>query len=180
MATEPLDLEFSVYAAETPASPQAPVPAQGEADPVRAALAELVALKDMKDRLRSLHEMGHGTDYDDYYRLKPLAWAAARAALAAPSQQAEPAGWLRDQRGFYEGPETLDPLFVLFWDHGRRGANGATYTPLFATPAQPEAPPVKPLDDPRLQELFSTTIDGALTSGYQGVARKAADQRGVE
>lgn len=36
--------------------------------------------------------------------------------------------------------------------------------------AKPEAPAVKPLDDPRLQELFSTTIDGALTSGYQGVA----------
>ncbi len=26
----------------------------------------------------------------------------------------------------------------------------------------------KPLDDPRLQELFSAAIDGALTSGYQG------------
>jgi hypothetical protein len=28
----------------------------------------------------------------------------------------------------------------------------------------------KALDDPRLQELFTSTIDGALTSGYQGVA----------
>jgi hypothetical protein len=28
----------------------------------------------------------------------------------------------------------------------------------------------KPLDDPRLQELFTACIDGALTSGYQGVA----------
>lgn len=28
----------------------------------------------------------------------------------------------------------------------------------------------KPLDDPRLQELFGCAIDGALTSGYQGVA----------
>ena len=45
------------------------------------ALRELVALKDMKDRLKRLHEEGRGTDYTDYYRLKPLAWAAARTAL---------------------------------------------------------------------------------------------------
>ena len=46
-----------------------------------AALRELVALKDQKDRLRQLHEMGHGTDYDDYHRRQPLAWAAAREVL---------------------------------------------------------------------------------------------------
>ena len=51
----------------------------------REALAELVALKDLKDRLHKLHEMGHGTDYDDYHRRQPLAWAAARAALAQPA-----------------------------------------------------------------------------------------------
>jgi hypothetical protein len=50
---------------------------------VREALAELVALKDMKERLERLHEMGMGTDYTDYHRRKPLAWAAARTALAA-------------------------------------------------------------------------------------------------
>ena len=59
----------------------------------REALAELVALKDLKDRLHKLHEMGHGTDYDDYHRRQPLAWAAARTAL---SQPAEPAPDLTD------------------------------------------------------------------------------------
>jgi hypothetical protein len=45
------------------------------------ALTELVALEDMRLRLRELHEMGHGTDYYDYHRRLPLAWAAARTAL---------------------------------------------------------------------------------------------------
>ena len=45
------------------------------------ALRELVNLEDMRLRLRQLHEMGHGTDYYDYHRRLPLAWAAARAAL---------------------------------------------------------------------------------------------------
>ena len=52
----------------------------------REALAELVALQDMKDRLHKLHEMGHGTDYDVYLRRLPLAWDAARAALAQPAE----------------------------------------------------------------------------------------------
>jgi len=45
------------------------------------ALTELVALEDMRLRLRELHEMGHGTDYDNYHKRLPLAWDAARAAL---------------------------------------------------------------------------------------------------
>ncbi len=45
------------------------------------ALTELVALEDMRLRLRELHEMGHVTDYYDYHRRLPLAWDAARAAL---------------------------------------------------------------------------------------------------
>lgn len=44
-------------------------------------LRELVELEDMRLRLRQLHEMGHGTDYADYHRLLPLAWAAAREVL---------------------------------------------------------------------------------------------------
>lgn len=54
----------------------------------RDALAELLYLYDLKHRLHALHEMGHGTDWDDYRRRKPIAWANARAALAedaAPS-----------------------------------------------------------------------------------------------
>ena len=46
-----------------------------------AALSKLVELEDMRLRLRQLHEMGHGTDYTDYHRLLPLAWAEAREAL---------------------------------------------------------------------------------------------------
>ena len=46
------------------------------------ALKELVSLKDLKDRLHSLHEAGHGTDYDDYRRRKPLAWRRARDLAA--------------------------------------------------------------------------------------------------
>lgn len=49
---------------------------------VQQALRELVDLEDMRLRLRQLHEMGHGTDYENYYRRLPLAWAAARAALS--------------------------------------------------------------------------------------------------
>lgn len=45
------------------------------------ALRELVELEDMRLRLRKLHEMGHGTDYETYHQRLPLAWAAARAAL---------------------------------------------------------------------------------------------------
>ena len=59
-------------------------------DPVRDALTKLVAFKDMKDRLESLHAMGHGTDYTMYREQQPLAWGAARAALAQSTQAAEP------------------------------------------------------------------------------------------
>ena len=48
---------------------------------LRAALRQLVDVEDMRLRLRQLHEMGHGTDYADYHRLLPLAWAEAREAL---------------------------------------------------------------------------------------------------
>lgn len=48
---------------------------------LRAALTELVRLKDLKARLTALHEMGHGTDYGDYHIHLSLAWEAARAAL---------------------------------------------------------------------------------------------------
>lgn len=57
-------------------------------------LRELVSLEDMRLRLRNLHEIGHGTDYTDYHRLLPLAWAAARDVLgraAQPGRQCLPA-----------------------------------------------------------------------------------------
>jgi len=49
-----------------------------EIDRLRAALAELVALKDMKDRGFGAHDTGWE---DEYMRRKPAAWQAARDAL---------------------------------------------------------------------------------------------------
>ena len=77
----------------------------------REALAKLVALKDLKDRLHKLHEMGHGTDYDDYHRRQPLAWAAARAALAQPAasepltepELPQPSLLVESAQGFVDG-----------------------------------------------------------------------------
>ena len=51
-----------------------------EADELRALLREMVALADMKTRLQSLHDMGHGTDWDDWRRRNQETWAAARIA----------------------------------------------------------------------------------------------------
>lgn len=71
----------------TQSTPQAP--------DVRAALQELVALKDLKDRLEGplLNARGNERQWcevsDEYERRKPLAWAAARAALAADSGNPE-------------------------------------------------------------------------------------------
>ena len=48
-------------------------------------LRDLVALEDMRLRLRSLHERGHGTDYEHYHEGLPKAWDAARAVLLGPN-----------------------------------------------------------------------------------------------
>lgn len=52
-----------------------------EIERLRTALRELVALEDMRLRLRSLHERGHGTDYEHYHKGLPKAWEDARAVL---------------------------------------------------------------------------------------------------
>jgi hypothetical protein len=60
-------------------------------DPVRAALAELVALKDLKERLQSrdfidnINTEAWRAEWADYETRKPLAWAAARAAISTPA-----------------------------------------------------------------------------------------------
>lgn len=56
-----------------------------EADELRAALRELVALADMKARLENLHAMGHGTDWDNYHKRHPAAWAEARLLVLGPN-----------------------------------------------------------------------------------------------
>ncbi len=66
-------------------------PARPADDPVRAALVELVACKDLKERRDAIHDpapvpgSAWGNLHDEYERRQPLAWAAARAALALPS-----------------------------------------------------------------------------------------------
>jgi len=59
-----------------------------------AIVQELVALKDLKARMRDLEDrmctLQESDEFDqlenDYVRRKPLAWAAARAALSAPDE----------------------------------------------------------------------------------------------
>lgn len=65
-----------------------------------------------------------------------------RVELLGPEpEEARPVAWLRDQRGEYEGPETLDPFFVLGASKPRNFTHGATYSPLYAAPpARPVAP----------------------------------------
>ena len=63
-----------------------------DAERLREALRQLVDVEDMRLRLRQLHEMGHGTDYTDYHRLLPLAWAAAREALGPNAKLSGPNG----------------------------------------------------------------------------------------
>lgn len=61
-----------------------------ERDAALAALRDLVNCDDMLIRLRSLHERGCGTDYEDYYRLLPIAWRNARAAIVRAAAEMEP------------------------------------------------------------------------------------------
>lgn len=63
------------------------------------ALTELVALEDMRLRLRELHEMGHGTDYYDYHRRLPPAWDAARKALGPNAELTGPPAHGERSRG---------------------------------------------------------------------------------
>jgi hypothetical protein len=68
--------------------------AQRRIDELESALRELVALKDLLDSVPddlqvtdiNAHEK-HGPRYAEYKRRKPLAWAAARAAIAAESRE---------------------------------------------------------------------------------------------
>lgn len=46
-------------------------------------------------------------------------------------RSARPVAWLRQQRGAFEGRQTLDPLFVLGDFRPRNFLNGATYEPLY-------------------------------------------------
>ena len=96
---------------------------------------------------------GQWFDYvkqDDMIALVDAAIAATQGGQQAARSEA-PAGWLRDQRGEYEGPATLDPLFVLAGPYP--SMHGATYSPLYAASPHPEAQPAekrKPLTEAQL------------------------------
>ncbi|KNE23849.1 hypothetical protein [Achromobacter spanius] len=83
----------------------------------RVALQKLVDLEDMRLRLRNLHEMGHGTDYDYYHKALPAAWEAARAALAS-APVAEPYDSEKRCRAYYDSdlrPFAADGLTYSVW-----------------------------------------------------------------
>lgn len=72
--------------------PAEAAPAGSLAADAFAAIIELVALKDLQERILAMQEDVHGMDWlsdrstrkelrDDYERRKPLAWAAARAVV---------------------------------------------------------------------------------------------------
>jgi hypothetical protein len=49
-----------------------------ELEQLRAALDELIACNDMRDRLNKLAAMGHGTDWAEFKRRDLFAWEVAR------------------------------------------------------------------------------------------------------
>lgn len=83
------------------------------------------------------------------------------AHLSEPDAQqatAQPVAWLRDQRGYFEGPETLDPMWILGAQNPGRGPNGATYSPLCHPPTREQAatPPSAQAPQPSLAEHLAT------------------------
>ncbi len=98
----------------------------------------------------------------------------ARAALAAAPAAAQ--GDVREQfdaackaHDWHGTHEALEAWEIAFEQGRQQGMSQANALWEMAK-AEQAVPAGKVLDDPRLQELFSSTIDGALTSGYQGVA----------
>lgn len=85
------------------------------------------------------------------------------AAQPAPvAQPDEPVAWVRDQRGEFEGPQTLDPMFLLGSEDPGRGRHGATYSPtvLVSQPA-----PVAPMTAAELLEAIGARDLLPLTEG---------------
>ena len=93
------------------------------------------------EELRSVIDGGSEsmTHKDALAEVKYLQFRVAELEAA----RGEPGVWLRDQRGSYEGPETLDPMFYLGAADPGRGAHGATYSPFYpAPPVQARGEPV--------------------------------------
>ncbi|HEY8878257.1 MAG TPA: hypothetical protein VIN03_11875 [Roseateles sp.] len=64
--------------------------------------------------------------------------AVLRAVNVQP--KGTPVAWLRDQRGEFEGPQTLDPMLILGATRPAPGMHGATYSPVYDEPASSPAP----------------------------------------
>ena len=117
---------------------------------IREALAELVACKDAEDEIERRGDLpggsGPGCNSDvyaeliaDYARRQPLAWEAARTALASLEQastpSAEAVAWFK--HGPYEGDE---PLVCVFDDPHDEDC----YTPLYTHPPIPAPESAEP------------------------------------
>jgi hypothetical protein len=80
--------------AAVPRVPEAATPSQSERDAATAALVELVAVKDLKERAAAMDAQRPWpievlAVWKDYERRKPLAWAAARAVTQGSSEPDE-------------------------------------------------------------------------------------------
>jgi len=80
--------------ASAPRVPEAATPSQSERDAATAALVELVAVKDLKERAAAMDAQRPWpvevlAVWKDYERRKPLAWAAARAVTQGSSEPDE-------------------------------------------------------------------------------------------
>ena len=90
----------------------------------------------------------------------------------------EPGVWLRDQRGHYEGRETLDPMFYLGARNPGRGANGATYSPFYAAPPAPRVD-VDAISDEALNAAWSYIIFNAENEQTEAVYDMRAALRAI-
>lgn len=83
------------------------------------------------------------------------------------------AGVLGDYAAFVNDPvhrAAVGERFIQFGEWADAHPERMKEPDTASQPTEPAQPQPKTLDDPRLQDLFSCAIDGALTSGYQCVA----------
>jgi hypothetical protein len=112
---------------------------------IEAAARQAISAMRLKQRVTMWENDGDRAQFN-------AAIAALDAALSQQAAPAEPVAWMHvSMNACYAGANDNVPGYDI---------------PLYTAPPAPEAP--KPLDDPRLQELFSSAISGALAFGAQG------------
>lgn len=112
-----------------------------------------------------------------YVRADEIDRLRARVA-ELEAAKGEPGVWLRDQRGHYEGRETLDPMFYLGARNPGRGANGATYSPFYAAPPAPRVD-VDAISDEALNAAWSYIIFNAENEQTEAVYDMRAALRAI-